>query len=150
MEQKKARGKLELKVQVNGKKKYRVAKLSVVFTKVTLSAPPARTVSKDGYLPNVEVWAMLAIERKSPKNTEPIKWMLLTNIPINNVEEAIEKVTWYSYRWNIEVFHKILKSGCSVEKAQLRDGRKLKKYIIIKSMIAWRIFWLTRTFEQEK
>jgi hypothetical protein len=31
--------------------------------------------------------------------------------------QAIEKLQWYALRWKIEVFHKILKSGCKVEAA---------------------------------
>ena len=37
-------------------------------------------------------------------------------------------------RWNIELFHKIIKSGFSVEKAQMREGERLKKYIKHKSI----------------
>lgn len=32
--------------------------------------------------------------------------------------------------WNIELFHKILKSGCSVEKAQLRHAENLKNILL--------------------
>ena len=48
--------------------------------------------------------------------------------------------------WGIEVFHKILKSGCSVELAQLRNRDRLIKYITTKSIVAWRIIWLSRNF----
>lgn len=92
-------------------------------------------------------WAIMVIERHPPANTTPIKWVLLTNLPITNCQEAIEKVRWYAHRWNIEIFHKIIKSGCSVEKAQLRTAERLKKYIVLKSIIAWRLFWLCRTFK---
>jgi len=54
------------------------------------------------------------------------------------------------YLWDIEIFHKILKSGCSVEKSQLRDAKRLKKNITLKSIIAWRIFWLTRIMGESK
>lgn len=43
-----------------------------------------------------------------------------------------------------------MKSGCSIEKAQLRQGNNLKKYITLKSIIAWRIFWMTRIFNRDK
>lgn len=53
-------------------------------------------------------------------------------------------------RWNIELLHKIIKSGFKVESAQLRDGENLKKYIVLKSILAWRIFHLTRFFKESK
>ena len=70
--------------------------------------------------------------------------MLLTDLSIDTVDDAIEKIRWYSLRWNVELFHKVLKSGCAVEKAQLRDAERLKKFIVLKSVIAWRLFWLSR------
>lgn len=53
-------------------------------------------------------------------------------------------------KWNIELFHKILKSGCTVESAQLRMRDRLIKDITMKSVIAWRIFWLSSSFKNNK
>ena len=83
----------------------------------------------------------MAIERKPPKDRDGICWVLLTNMTVDTLETAIQKIHWYSLRWNIELFHKVLKSGCGVEKAQLRTASRLKKYIILKSIVAWRLFW---------
>ncbi|MFT5390041.1 MAG: hypothetical protein ACI8PT_000222 [Gammaproteobacteria bacterium] len=69
---------------------------------------------------------------------------VVTNIAIETLDQALEKVSWYAQRWNIEVFHKILKSGCGVENAQLRHAHRLKNYIVLKSIMAWRLFWLGR------
>lgn len=147
LESKRAQGRITIKLQVNHKKKYRHAELSIVYLPISIPPPPNKTVAKDGaYLPHVKVWAIMAIERNPPAQVKPIKWVLITNLLIDDIDQAIEKVVWYSYRWNIEIFHKIIKSGCSVEKSQLRTAERLKKYIILKSIIAWRIFWLSRTF----
>ena len=75
---------------------------------------------------------------------------MLTDLPIASTEQAIEKVHWYTKRWNIEVFHKVLKSGCAVEKAQLETADRLKKYIVLKSVVAWRLFWLTRMSQEDE
>ena len=37
--------------------------------------------------------------------------------------EAIGKLNWYALRWKIEVFHKILKSGCKAEESKLRSPK---------------------------
>lgn len=55
-------------------------------------------------MPHVKVQAIMAIERNPPKSIKPIKWLIITNLEIENVEQAIEKVKWYSYRWNIEIY----------------------------------------------
>lgn len=132
-------------IQVNKETKYRKAVLSIAFKKFTLPPPPSRTVKKDGKkLHNIDLYGVIIIEQEPPANHEALEWLLITNIAVTNVEEAIEKMTWYGLRWNVETFHKILKSDCSVEDAQLRSREKLIKYITAKSVIAWRIFWLSR------
>lgn len=144
----KEQGVINIQLQVNDKHKFRAAKVSIMFTPISMPAPPDRTVEKDGaHLPMVPLYAIMASEKTPPPGHAPICWVLLTNLAVTTLEEAVEKVNWYSYRWNIEVFHKILKSGCGVEKAQLRQADRLKKYVVLKSIMAWRIFWLTRTYE---
>lgn len=51
---------------------------------------------------------------------KPIEWKLLTVLQVQNFEQTIEKIRWYAMRWELEVFHKILKSGCRAEDAKLR------------------------------
>ena len=148
---KKAQGKVAVTVQVNSKKKYRQAELSIVYCPITMPPPANKTVKKDGAnLPIVPLVAILAVERRPPKQQQPVCWALLTNMAVDTLEHAIEKVQWYALRWHIEVFHKILKSGCGVEQAQLRHADRLKKYIVLKSIIAWRLFWLARAHEHNK
>ncbi len=50
---------------------------------------------------------------------------------------------WYSQRWKIETFHKVLKSGCKAEDAKLRTAERLTNLIAFFCIIAWRVFWLT-------
>lgn len=68
--------------------------------------------------------------------------MLLTNIKIECFADALEKAVWYKERWHIENYHKVLKSGCNVEKSRLNHGEKLEKFATLMSMIAFRIYEL--------
>jgi hypothetical protein len=143
--------KIIIDLQANNETKYREAELSIAFDKFTLPPPPDRTINKDGKgLYNIELWGVMIKEEHPPKDEEALQWLLITNIPIATVPEAIEKMNWYILRWKIELFHKILKSGCSIEAAQLRTREKLIKYVTIKSIIAWRIFWLSISFKISK
>lgn len=67
----------------------------------------------------------------------------LTTLDVETTEEAFEKVRWYSYRWRIERFHYILKSGCKIEELQLETGDRLKNAIALYSFLAWRLAWIT-------
>jgi hypothetical protein len=84
-----------------------------------------------------------AVERGTPRGREKIVWKLLTNLPVKTLKAAIEKLNWYALRWKIEVFHKILKSGCKAEESKLRSSERLANLIAIFCIIGWRIFWLT-------
>lgn len=46
-----------------------------------------------------------------------------TNLEVNSLDEAIEKINWYQQKWKIEVFHKILKSGLKTESLRFRDAK---------------------------
>jgi hypothetical protein len=58
-------------------------------------------------------------------------------------KDAIEKLEWYAMRWKIEVFHKILKSGCKAEESKLRTAERLVNLISVFCILSWRIFWMT-------
>jgi hypothetical protein len=123
----------------------RVAALSVWAAPVTFPPPANRTETINGNdLVFVPLWGIYAKELKPPKGEPPIEWLLATSLPLKTAEDVLEKIKWYSFRWNIEVFHKVLKSGCGIEKSQLRHGERLKKYIALMSVIGWRLFWLGR------
>jgi hypothetical protein len=55
----------------------------------------------------------------------------------------VQVVDWYCCRWQIEVFHKIIKSGCRVESSLLQTAKRLKNYITLMCVVAWRLHWLT-------
>jgi hypothetical protein len=74
----------------------------------------------------------------------PLEWMLITNVWIQGLEDALERVRWYQQRWQIECFHKVLKSGCAVERSRLQYADRLEKYLTLSSIIAWRLFWMSR------
>lgn len=82
-------------------------------------------------------------EMKPPQGMEPIEWFLLTNLLVTSLDEAMEKVKWYVHRWKIERFHYVLKSGCEIEELQEREAERLKKLILMYSIIAIEILSLT-------
>ncbi|WP_143705496.1 transposase [Pollutimonas subterranea] len=64
-------------------------------------------------------------------------------MPVRSRAEAIERLDWYALRWKIEVFQKVLKSGCKAEDARLRTADRLVNLIATFCILSWRIFWLT-------
>ena len=91
----------------------------------------------------VSIYAVLAQEIDPPSGEQPLRWILLTSKPVRTAEEAARIVKLYLRRWDIEVFHKVLKSGCKVEEIQLKTVEALLRVLMIYMIIAWRILYLT-------
>ena len=126
-----AMGKIDVQVQINGTKKFRRATLSIIHMPFTMPPPPNKTAPKDGTnLPMVSLQAIMAIERKAPTNQEPIEWTLLTDLPIDGLEDAIEKVRWYSKRWNIELAFREMKSHYRLEQIPSRKAAAVEALVL--------------------
>ena len=48
------------------------------------------------------------------------------------------------YIWYIEEYFRVFKSGCKIEDARLSTGERLQKLIAIKSIIAFKILYLSK------
>jgi hypothetical protein len=118
----------------------RRASLELRFVPVTLRPPERMTRSKTKL--HGPCWVIHVGETVAPAGSDPLTWTLLTNIPVTSLEQAIERLGWYRRRWSIEEYHKILKSGCTVEDCRLQTAERLTKYIALISVIGWRIFWM--------
>ena len=116
----------------------RTATLSVRYREVSLRAP---TLKDDQ--PPLRLWAIEAREAHPPRGCARLHWRLLTTCEVSSLAQATEIIGWYSVRWGIEVFHKVLKSGCVVEAAQLENAERLQRYLAIKLVVAWQIQALT-------
>lgn len=102
--------------------------------------PPARLGGKPAA---VSFWALLAEETAPPAGEEPLRWLLLTSKEVTTLEEACRIIRLYLRRWDIEVFHRVLKTGCRVEAIQLKSAGAVLNALMIYLVIAWRILYLT-------
>jgi hypothetical protein len=148
----------------DGRKLIEALEEAPVLSEITFERPaakgrPARTVTQqlkavrvtlkppyrpERELPEVTVTALLAREPDPPPGEEPVEWLLLSNLPVETPEQAIEKLTWYLCRWQIEIYFKVLKSGCRVEELQLETRERLEPALALYMIIAWRVLYLTK------
>ena len=132
-------GTLQVAVPRRGSRPSRSAQIEVRFAPVVLT-PPAKIK-----LPPLSVWAVYAREvghRAEVK--EPLDWMLLTTVKTESFPDACQRLSWYSRRWGIEVYHRTIKSGCRIEDRRLEDTDSLEACLAIDLVVAWRVYWLTR------
>lgn len=91
----------------------------------------------------MKLQVVLAEEENPPFDVSPISWLLLTTLEINEFDSAGRCVKWYTFRWLIERYHYVLKSGCGIEELQLETARRINMALATYSIVAWRLLWLT-------
>lgn len=129
----------EIHVPRRGSSSARVARLEVRHAEVVLKPPHGK--SQYGSL---KLWAVLAQETDPPEKVQPLRWMLLTTCVVSTLNQATEKLHWYTKRWGIEIYHKTLKSGCKIEERQLSDSNTIETCLGIDMVVAWRIYHLAK------
>jgi hypothetical protein len=136
-----ALGTMTVEVPGNGSRKARTANIEVRVAPVTIQAPHRRGphAKASGSSEPVAVTLIGATEQSPPAGSDSISWVLLTNLVVKDLESATEKVRWYGKRWGIEIWHKVLKSGCKVEDCMLEEAERLKRYLTLFSIIGVRL-----------
>jgi len=97
----------------------------------------------------IEFHAVSAKELNTPEDVEPVDWTLITSEPVGSLEEALERINWYKLRWLIEVYFRILKSGCRVESCRLGQVSRLRKYIALMAVVAYRLLTLDKIVREK-
>lgn len=119
-------------------RKDRTAAMEVRTATVTLR-PPWRP---DRKLPVLTVNVVLATEVDPPPDEPAIEWLLLTSEPIGAVDDALQVLEHYSVRWMIEVFFRVLKSGCRVEERRFENLERVLPMLALALIVGWRTLFL--------
>jgi hypothetical protein len=90
----------------------------------------------------VTVTVILAREEHPPPGVQAIEWRLLTHRTADTLQQIVELIEWYRRRWRVEIFFRILQSGCRVEALQLGTLDRMERALVIYLIIAWRILHL--------
>ncbi len=115
----------------------RTARLTVQAARVALRGP----YRPGGKLADVAVNVVLVREIEPPPGEEPIEWLLLTSLPVDTVEQVLLVIDYYGCRWQIEIYFRVLKSGCKVEESQLETAERFKAYLALCMIVAWRVLY---------
>ena len=112
----------------------RTATVGIAWAEVTLLIPRQPRGEVRGV--PLKAWVICVREIKPPEGVEPVEWILLTNVPVRNVEDARERIFWYECRWIIEEYHKAMKTGANIEDMQFTNEERLRPVIALLSVIA--------------
>jgi hypothetical protein len=143
-----AQGTRPLEVTARPRRPARTATLAVSWIRTTLQPPHIRDRRQSAAEP-CSIWAIRVWEPDPPDGVEPLEWLLATTVPVATIDEAWERVDWYTTRWVIEEFHQCLKSGCGAEATQLRDRDALWRRIALLIPLAVRLLLLRSVARQD-
>ena len=116
----------------------RLAAVSLHYQQIELR-PPSNLKGKEPII----LWVVHVREDFPPADAKPLEWFLLTTGEIASPEDAAERLRWYTLRWRIEDWHRVLKSGCRIEELGHKTAERLKRAVAINLVIAWRIMLMT-------
>ena len=126
-------GKLEFTVSPTDERKGRKVEMEIKGVSVTLKRACKNI--------KVKVNAVMTIEIDPPEGETPIGWILITDLPIETFDDVKNVIKYYLCRWQIELFFKVLKSGCKIEERQLQAAYRMENLITIFMILAWRVMF---------
>lgn len=111
-------------------------KARLVLSASALQVPPPRRKRGEHGHELLSASVLIAREIDPPEEAEPIEWILLTNLPAQDLDDLSRLLHWYGGRWVVEDYHKALKTGCGVETLQLTTASRLQPMLALLSVVA--------------
>lgn len=133
------KGDYKLDLRARGEKFSRIAELKVSWGQALLQ-PPQGKAGK-----SISVTYVRAYDPED----EDLEWILVTTLKVDSVEDALTVVQIYEQRWIIEEYHKCLKTGCRIEDAQLKTGKRLLALLGILGIVATQLLKLRDLSRQQ-
>ncbi len=127
-----------IELSQTSKREARQAELEIRAVEVAVKPPHARSS-----LPSVTYNVVLVEEINGPGDGTDVSWLLITSLPIDSVKDILCIIDYYTARWAVEVYFRVLKTGCRVEEIQLETMHRIKNCLAFYRIIAWRVMYLT-------
>lgn len=135
-------GCVTIEVQAKEQQPARTATCQVRYQGVTVRPPKNRPA----HLPKLKAVRLSAIllEEVAPApGVTPLRWALLTTLPVLTFDDACRLIEFYTLRWLIERFHFVLKSGCRIEERRFDAVAASQRFLALANLVAWRRLFLT-------
>lgn len=130
----------DVQVQANRGQKARRVRVRVAARPVTIQVPH---FARGGHSQqNLASWVVHVREIDPPAGVAALEWVLLTNVPAENFQQACERIDWYACRPIIEEYHKAQKTGCGIQQMQFTTGHALQVVIGLQSVVATQLLRL--------
>ena len=116
----------------------RAAACSVRWRALTLPVPKGRKAAFGE--PPLRLWIVHLEEATTPDDgSEKLEWFLYTSLPIDTAAAVTEVINLYRWRWKIEEWHRIWKTGCQAEALAHITCLRQERALAIRAVVAWRL-----------
>jgi hypothetical protein len=140
----------QYRIQITDATNCKKRKVKVALRYCEVKTELVKKIAGRDKLPPVKLTAIEVKQVNPPQKGEPIHWILLTTLPVENALQAKTVVKYYTWRWLIERFHFLLKSGgAQVEELQLHTAHRLKNAISTYSIAVMNVFKLRYAAENQ-
>ena len=138
-------GSYTIDVEGNKNRKKRIAQIEIRYKEVEIKKP--QKASKE----SVNNLRLTLIEARETgyEGDDKICWRLLTTLPVKDVQLARACIAWYSWRWVIEEFFKILKKeGYNIEASELEYASSVRKMSLMIMEVAVKLFLMRLAYAE--
>jgi len=144
---------VKIKGGIGKKDKARTAKVEIKGNRVEICK--RKTLKSNTGLHFAKKIALYAVEvteivPEGTKIEEPLHWMLLTDMAVEDLSQALSIISIYKSRWNIEQLFRLVKQkGFRLEDSQLETARALQNLIAMVFIAASRVLQFVKGRELE-
>lgn len=131
-------GKISFEYQQAGKKSRQVTQ-KIKSRLITVKSPASRSDES-----SVSLYGIYTVEENPPHGQQGLSWLLLTDYPVKDQASAAQILRYYMLRWRIEVYFKVLKSGCKIEALRLESNKRLMACLAMYMIVGCRVMFLLR------
>lgn len=139
-------GQQRQRVRAKGDQPAREAVLTLRYGQVRLPRPKVLTPWLKEHLPR-EPLRLSVVELREdhpPPGVTPLRWVLYTTEAVPDCQAAERVIEHYESRWQIEDYHKCLKTGCSVERRRNQTAKRLEAVTGLLAVTAVRLLQLRK------
>lgn len=134
--------KLAIEIESNSDRKAKTVEATVKFRKVALQVPISNRSAEEARKLSPIYVTLIEVHSSSKVDGKKLHWRILTDINVEKTSTVLDIIKWYTLRWRIEIFFKTLKSGAKIEGSRLTDLGRLSKYVLMQSLVAFRVLQL--------
>jgi hypothetical protein len=138
----------EIKVTINDPQTHEIKEINLKVKRLKEIRLPPPHRGKEGR--NVKDYEPITVNLVKIYN-DTYCWFLLTDLPVESIEDCELVAKIYKERWHIEDFHKILKTAYQIDEIYLHSSRDaIENALTMISISACRLYWMIYVGRIEK